>query len=262
MRITASIVTYRTDTEELRRVLSLLSDSEAGRIYVVDNAAEPRICRICADYSRVVYIPSDNCGYGAGHNQALRLALDMGVSYHLVMNSDLSFAPEALSQIADFMDAHPDTGAVQPRIVSRDGSLQYTVRRLPSPVDLIGRRFIPGWTRTRRNRRYEMQDKNHDKSFEAPVLQGSFMFMSCEALRHVGVFDERFFMYPEDIDLSRRINEAYRTLYIPEPEIVHDHRRASYGSMRMLAIHCMNMIRYFNKWGWLSDPGRRKENVE
>lgn len=262
MRVSASIVTYRTDPAELRNVLRLLSESEAEQIYVVDNASQQEIARVCAGFDKVIYIPSGNFGYGAGHNQGLQRALARGADYHLVMNSDLSFEPDAISRIADYMDAHPEVGAVQPKIVNPDGSLQYTVRRLPAPVDLIGRRFIPGWKRTRRNRRYEMRDADHDRPFDAPAHQGSFMFLRCEALQKVGLFDERFFMYPEDIDLTRRIHVHYLTMYLPEPVVVHHHRRASYRELRMLAIHCANMIRYFNKWGWLSDPGRRKENVE
>lgn len=252
MRLTASIVAYHTDPAELRDALRLLSDSAASTVYVVDNASDSDVAGLCADFAKVIYIPSDNRGYGAGHNRAIRLSLDSGADYHLVMNSDITFAPEALSEIASYMDAHPEVGAVQPRIVNPDGSLQYTVRRLPAPIDLIGRRFIPGWKRTGRNRNYEMRDVDHSLPFDAPVHQGSFMFLRCEALRRVGLFDERFFMYPEDIDLTRRIHEHYLTMYIPEPTIVHNHRRASYRSLRMLVIHCVNMIRYFNKWGWRS----------
>ena len=256
MSITASIVAYHTDSAELRSALRLLSGSEVQRIYVIDNAADSETALLCADFNKAVYIPSSNRGYGAGHNIALRVALDSGTDYHLVMNSDVTFTPEALLQIGAYMDAHPDVGAVQPKIVNPDGSLQFTVRRIPAPIDLIGRRFIPCWKHTRRNYWYEMRDLDHERSFEASVFQGSFMFLRCDALRRVGLFDERFFMYPEDIDLTRRIHEHYLTMYIPEPVVIHNHRRASYRSLRMLAIHCVNMIRYFNKWGWFNDSGR------
>lgn len=86
------------------------------------------------------------------------------------------------------------------------------------------------------------------------------MLMRCAALRRVGLFDTRFFMYPEDIDLTRRLHRHYRTLYWPDIEAVHKHRASSYASFRMLWIHAHNMIRYFNKWGWFFDRERRRMN--
>ena len=80
------------------------------------------------------------------------------------------------------------------------------------------------------------------------------------ALKEVGLFDERFFMYPEDIDLTRRLHQRYQTLFYPEVSITHNHQKASYHSMRMLWIHCINMIRYFNKWGWIWDKERERIN--
>lgn len=68
-------------------------------------------------------------------------------------------------------------------------------------------------------------------------------------------------MYPEDIDLTRRIHAVAKTLYWPGATVVHAHRAASYRSMRMAWIHAVNMARYFNKWGWFRDPERRVVNA-
>ena len=76
------------------------------------------------------------------------------------------------------------------------------------------------------------------------------------------MFDERFFMYPEDIDITRRMHSKYRTMYWPNVSVVHAHRAASYKSTRMLKIHIVNMVKYFNKWGWFFDSERRKVNRE
>ena len=84
--------------------------------------------------------------------------------------------------------------------------------------------------------------------------------MRTEAVLKVGLFDERFFMYPEDIDLTRRIHREYLTLYYPSETIVHAHRQASYHNLHMLWIHATNMCRYFNKWGWLFDRERKAFN--
>jgi hypothetical protein len=95
---------------------------------------------------------------------------------------------------------------------------------------------------------------------DVPYLSGCFMALRVEALRKIGLFDERFFMYPEDIDLTRRMAECYRTTYFPKVRVVHDHARESYRNYRMLWVHIKNMIIYFNKWGWIYDQSRQKIN--
>jgi len=97
---------------------------------------------------------------------------------------------------------------------------------------------------------------------DIPYLSGCFMLFRVSALRTVGLFDERFFMYPEDIDITRRMHTEYRTVFYPAATIVHDHARESYKSKRALWIHITNLIKYFNKWGWIRDPERSRINRE
>jgi len=92
---------------------------------------------------------------------------------------------------------------------------------------------------------------------DVPYLSGCFMLFRTEALKEVGLFDERFFMYPEDIDLTRRIHAKYRTVFYPEVSIIHHHAQSSYLNLKMLFIHITNMVKYFNKWGWILDKERK-----
>ena len=258
--LTVSIVTYHTSHEELAGCLSSLDSPCVKAIYVVDNASEETMRSFCLNYPKVVYIPSENKGYGAGHNVAIRRIMADNVAYHLVVNSDIKFDPGMLPRMIDLMERHPGVGQLHPRVINPDGSMQWTVRRLPTPIDLIGRRFLPqSWTR-RRNDRYLLKHLDHNRPMNIPYHQGSFMLLRTDALRRTGLFDERFFMYPEDIDLTRRIHRSYVTLYWPHEQIVHDHRAESYAGGRMLRIHMANMIRYFFKWGWIADKERRREN--
>lgn len=250
MRLTASIVTYRTDLLELEKVLELVARSCVEKVFVIDNARQKGVEDLCARFPGCVYIPSANRGYGAGHNRAIEKAMQEGARLHLVMNSDISFSPDSLALLAGYMEDNPDVGCLQPRIVNPLGELQYTVRRLPAPIDLIWRRFFPRSLMRGRLDDYELRNVDHSVEFNVPCHQGSFMFLRTDALRKVGLFDERFFLYGEDIDLTRRIHESYRTMYVPFVTVVHRHRQESYHSLRMLGIHCVNMVRYFNKWGW------------
>lgn len=260
-RLTASIVTYHTPLSDLDAAVASLAGAE--RVWIVDNASDPATAERCHSYgSHIIYISSRNVGYGAGHNIAIREALEMGADYHLVVNADVSFDPELTARAAEFMDHRPEIGLLHPRLRYPSGADQYTVRLLPSPVDLIARRFLPRSLFSRRLLRYELKNLSRDREIEAAYVQGSFMLIRAATLRDCGMFDERFFMYPEDIDLSRRIAASgkWKVVYSPRFEAVHTHAAASYRSLRMLGIHIVNMIRYFNKWGWMADAFRRCSN--
>lgn len=258
-KLTVSIVTYNTDTDELSRCLNALSSYPVS-IYVVDNSSKGYISDFCAKYANIQYIANVNSGYGAGHNIAIRKAIASGAKYHLVLNSDVYFDDSVIGKIIDYMERNEDVAQVQPNIIYPDGSMQYSCRLLPSPVDLFFRRFMPDCLTRKMNDRYMLRFDRHEREMNVPYHQGSFMFFRLECFEKVGLFDERFFMYPEDIDITRRMHKYYRTMFFPGATVVHAHRAASYKSFRMLLVHTVNMIKYFNKWGWIFDSERRKWN--
>lgn len=258
--ITVSIVTYKTDVEELEKCLTSLNSSLIKKIYVVDNSHQQYLADFCQRRENVEYIASENVGYGAAHNKAIRRALEFGTKYHLVLNSDVYFEPDVLNKIAAYMDGNTEIAMVQPNVTYPNGQQQYTCRLLPTPANLIFRRFLPSKIVKRMNYRYMLEFADRTKAFNVPYHQGSFMFFRTECFKKVGLFDERFFMYPEDIDITRRMHKYYKTMYWPEVSIVHAHRAASYKSKKMLKIHMWNMIKYFNKWGWIFDRERKEWN--
>ena len=242
--INASVVTYNTPAEEVERIHAILSSSPLVKnVFIIENT-------------------ENNRGYGAAHNIALRRSLDDDVDYHLVVNSDIVFDPIIIGQLCEYMDSHLDVGQVMPRVTYPDGSLQYLCKCLPTPFDLFGRRFLPKRLTMQRNHRFELRFTGYDKEMNVPYLSGCFMLFRVSALRDVGLFDERFFLYPEDIDITRRIHRSYKTMFYPYCTIVHDHRRESYKSLRMTWVHIVNMCKYFNKWGWVFDAERTKVNNE
>lgn len=260
-RITASIVTYDTPLSELDSIVSSLG--EADHVWIVDNASDLSTDIRCKSYGgRVEYIASANKGYGSGHNIAIRNAIEGNSDYHLVVNADVAFDPEMLREAVDYMEINNDIGLLHPRLVYPTGEDQMSVRLLPSPADLIVRRFLPRSFFRNRLERYELRTLSRSHDSEVAYVQGSFMLFRTDALRDTGLFDERFFMYPEDIDISRRMAAGgrWRVVYAPRFRAVHRHAAASYHSLRMLRIHIVNMIRYFNKWGWFADDFRRESN--
>jgi GT2 family glycosyltransferase len=83
------------------------------------------------------------------------------------------------------------------------------------------------------------------------------MFLRTEVLKCTGLFDERYFLYLEDIDLTRRIQQVARNVFYPKVSIIHEHRQGSYNSLRLLFVHISSAIRYFRKWGWRNDTERK-----
>lgn len=250
--IAASIVTYNTPNDEVdRSIRTLLASPLVVRIDIIDNSRSEATRAVVESFNseRVNYIASDNVGYGAANNIAIRQSLsDDTIQYHLVMNSDIIFDSSLLTELTDLMNANPDMALTIPKVTDREGKEQSSYHRLPSPWDLICHRFVPRRLWTRRMRDYEMKVDGLTEPVNVPYVHGCFMLMRCSALQEVGLFDERFFMYPEDIDLTRRLHEKHRTCVIPWLSIVHDHRAASRHSLRMLCIHATNMLRYFRKW--------------
>lgn len=260
--ITVSIVTYKTDTEELEKCLNSLRSKIVSRIYVVDNSQQKYLVKFCEERDDVEYIPSKNVGYGAAHNIAIRKAIKAGSKYHLVLNSDVYFEPTDLDKLAEYMDAREEVAMVQPNVVYPNGEMQYTCRLLPTPANLIFRRFLPKKMVEGMNYRYMLKKFDHKSELNVPYHQGSFMFFRVKCFEKVGLFDERFFMYPEDIDITRRMHKEFKTMFWPGVTVVHAHRAASYKSKKMLKIHMWNMIKYFTKWGWMFDGERKRWNKE
>lgn len=258
--ISASIVTYNTSREDLQRVLTSALREDISRLYVIDHSPAGGIEALLPADGRIVYERHPNRGYGAGHNIAIRKAMEEGMRHHAVLNPDIYWEGKVIGPLADYMESNSDVGQMLPRVLYPDGRLQFTCKLIPTPLDLIANRFLPHWLVGHRVRRFRLEASGYDRVMNVPYLHGCFMMLSLATLREVGMFDERFFMYPEDIDLTRRIHEKYQTLYYPELTIYHAHAAASRHSGRMLRIHIINMIRYFNKWGWIFDARRRRYN--
>jgi len=263
MKISASIVLYNTDEHLLLRVLECIVKSNAfDRIILVDNSPI-KTDLDCFKLPNVTYIYSGrNLGYGAGHNVAIREIIDQS-DFHFVLNPDIYFEPEAIHQMIVRMKQDENIGQLMPKVIYPDGRIQYLCKLIPTPIDLFVRRFFRGPFKSMVQRqavKFELRFTGYSREMDVPYLSGCFMLFRTKALKKVGLFDERFFMYPEDIDITRRMHVHFRTLFFPGATIVHDHAQESYKSIKMFWIHLANLFKYFNKWGWLFDSERKAVN--
>ena len=261
--ITASIATYKNEMEVLQKAINSFLNTDLNiKLYILDNSPSDDIGNICKD-RRIAYIfNKKNLGYGASHNIAIHKMMDK-TKYHLVLNPDIFFERGTLERLYDFMEENKEVGLVMPKICYFKNSVQHLCKLLPGPFDLIARRANLQLLRNifRNNLdRYELRFTGYDKVMDVPHLSGCFMFIRCDVFRKIGTFDERFFLYLEDVDFSRRIHRYYRTVYYPRVIAYHHYAKHSYGNLTAFKYHILSAIRYFNKWGWFFDKERKKIN--
>lgn len=264
--LTASIVIYNSPHEQIERVLdSILKSNSVKTLYIIDNSPSEEnknYFESCQIKEIIEYIPNENTGYGSSHNIAIKKAIEAGADYHVVLNPDIYFETGVLPELVKYMNSNLDAGYILPKVTYSDGELQYLCKLLPTPFDLIFRRFLPKtkWI-TKMNDRYELRKSGYDKIMNPPCLSGCFMFLRLSILKEYNLFfDESYFMYCEDFDLMRRIHKVAKTVFYPNVTIIHDHAKASYKSKKMLMAHIKSALHYFNKWGWFFDKERRIMN--
>lgn len=260
--LSVSIVTYNNDKEELMSAVDSVLQSKGIylKLYIVDNSPTDSL-RTLFKQKNVEYIFNGaNLGFGAGHNIALRKVINES-KYHLCLNPDISFGDDVLYRIVEYMDQHPSVGQLLPRVLDSRGVLQAKQRRLlPTPYITFFRNLTKSFTYAKRaSDRYYTRFKSYDQEMSSPFLSGCFIFLRTETLKEVGLFDERFFMYYEDVDLSRRIYSHTGNMYWPGVTITHAGHMESHRNLKLAKIHLQSAIRYFNKWGWF-EKERNKIN--
>ena len=264
LEVSGSIVLYKNDETVSTAIQSFLNTPIPVKLFLVDNSPNDDLrttLKHVIQGDRVEYIFNDaNIGYGAGHNIAIRKSVADNYPYHFILNPDVEFSPDTIIKITDYLQSNEDVGLLMPKILYPDGNTQYLCKLLPTPVDFFVKRFLPTlYSRSQRDR-FEMRMSGYDKIMEVPFLSGCFMALRKEAIEQSGMFDERYFMYAEDIDLTRRIHQRFKTVFYPYVSVVHGYEAASYKSFKMFLILFTNISRYFFKWGWIWDKDRKKIN--
>jgi GT2 family glycosyltransferase len=263
VRITISLTLYHDEVAHFNELISSLEGITGGfEVYFFDNTQNESWKERIPNRDNFHYRTlKRNLSFGKGHNKIIEERIDYG-DYHLVVNPDIYFDQGIIEKLIVVMDQRQEVGLIQPKIVYPNGEIQHHHKLLPKPMDLLSRRF-PYFIQKKfesSKHRYEMRFRNPDEAFEAPTLSGCFMLMRKEAIRQVGAFDPRFFLYCEDVDLCRRIGKKWRVLYYGKLHIYHHFRKSSYKELRFFYHHVASAIKYFNKYGWWFDRERYRLN--
>lgn len=257
MKISASVVFFKTNQAIAASLLQCMAKSSIKMdIYCIDNSPTDALAKICAEFdTKYIHNPS-NPGFGAAHNIAIQ---NIESDIHFIINPDIEFDQNAIEIMSGKIYKKPELAAITPRVVYPDYRIQHLCKLLPTPINLITRRFIPFLAKTL-DKDYEMQWFDYNREIFLPCATGCFIGVKTKLLQKVSGFDEKFFMYMEDIDLSRRIAKHGKILFSPSTTIVHEFAKSSYNNKKLLLTHIKSAIYYFNKWGWFFDRERVKIN--
>ena len=248
--ISITIVAYNDEEDVRNAVCSILEHTAEiiqKKIYIVDNSTEENGLAVLAEQLEEVEYrrPEENLGFGAGHNYVLS---ELDSKYHAIVNPDIVLKEDSLSILMGFMEERK-VGMAVPRMTDEAGNFQAVYRRELTVLDMGIRMFLSSYFK-KRQAYHTMQDMDYAKPFPVPFAQGSFLVIETELFRRLGGFDTRYFMYLEDADLCKQVNQCSGLYYCPDTTVIHKWERASKKNGKLRRIHMTSMFRYFCKWGW------------
>lgn len=253
--VLVSIVTYESDLGQLRDCIASLDGQCDGsyQLYIVDCASSPDYrasLQEFATYATIIDAPR-NGGFGYGHNLAWMRADP--TDYVLILNPDVILHANALRALISHFALRPHAGLVVPKVFYPDGTLQPLNKRLPNVLDLALRLLAPpaltqrAWVRMRLEH-YTMLDEGYDHAYRLDFASGCCMLFRRDILLRLGGFDEKFFLYFEDADITQRVNCIAQSWFCPTATITHAWQRGSRRRIKLLLVMLHSAARYFAKW--------------
>lgn len=262
MLVTAIVLNFRTPLNAVRCVQALKAQTAADKlkVLVVDNHSDDDSIGILrtrlAKHPDFSLLESPrNAGFGAGNALAIKR---IETPYLLIINPDNELAPDALDIMLSRMEADADIGIIAPKLVHEDGSIRESSRAFPRLLDVIAKRTPLQHLFHRRLEHYLQSTEDPNRERDTDWVVGACMLMRTDVYRQIGGFDERFFLFFEDIDLCRRMWQAgKRVVYCPSAVATDRKKRLSEGGVLSLLrrkagrAHIRSAIRYFRKWSWV-----------
>lgn len=249
--ISACIVSYGGYDEVAEAAASVLRHTRQRplALYLVDNASPDGTGQKLRQTGfgpgvQVLCLPG-NLGFGGGHNVVLpQLASD----YHFVLNPDILVESDVLSDICAWMDRHPDVVMATPALFFPDGRPQVLPKRKPNVLGLLARQGMGCLKKY--GDHYAMLDEDLTQPTDIQFCTGSFFCIRTQVFRQMGGFDEGYFMYVEDADITQKALAYGRVCYLPQFRAVHAWHRAPNKHLASFLRQLKSMRRYFKKWGF------------
>ena len=260
IHLSISIVLYDLDETGLSQCLKSLNNAitqprvakklSSWTLTIVDNGKHGESLNQFDSANTHIIGNAKNVGYGAAHNQAMMCQKS---DFHLILNPDVILAADYFSLTLGLMASNTDVVLAGPTGNTSCGTNAYLCKRYPSLLVL----FIRGLAQKRistlfrkKIARYECHDLPDSEVSDVELLSGCCMFARTKALQDIGGFDERFFLYFEDFDLSLRMQEAGRVVFFPASNIVHFGGNSATKGLHHVKLFVISALRFFQKHGW------------
>jgi GT2 family glycosyltransferase len=248
------VIVSTNEAHFLRACLSALGRGLGGitaEVFVVDNLCEDDTVEVTETVfpeAKIIRNP-ERYGFARANNLALRQARGRHL---LVLNPDTEVHPGALATLVRYLDHHPKAGVAGARLLNPDGTLQHSCREFPSARSVFFRWLpaCPSALRDRALRHYLMADWDHGSARAVDWLMGACLCVRRSAAEQVGLLDEGYHLYYEDIDWCYRMwQKGWEVHYVPEAVIMHHYQRTSAQRLisRALWTHVRSCLRFFAK---------------
>jgi hypothetical protein len=250
--LSLAIVTYNNSKiieNTVKSVVENIPSEYSYKLFIIDNGSKDNTVELLKTVRGNIEIIElgVNNGFGFGHNAILDI---LNSKYHFVVNPDIFIENlEQIKKMVDFLDENPDVGLLSPLILSPDFSIQYLCKTNPTVFDMFIRRVSPNLFKQKQDK-YIMKETGYNKIMRLDYATGSFMVFKTDIYKLLKGFDETFFMYLEDADITRRVNKISKAIFYPEARVIHAWERSGHKSLKFAKITVQSMFIYFNKWGW------------
>lgn len=258
IQIILIIVAYHPGHEEVTRLAACLATlpREIGYAVVSNDHTPGEPVEALRDGAVCFRTNQHNPGYGRAVNQmVVELKRQQALPAYIgALNTDLAWEQGSIEGLIAWMEENRDVVLAVPQLVDARGVVQQLCKPDPTLLGLFSRRFIPeaikpGWLK-RYDRWYVMADRDYGSIFDVDYLSGCCMLMRSACFERVGGFDERFFLYLEDADITRKFRQHGRTVHLPIRSVIHHWGRGNHRSRRLTLVNFHSAWIYFNKWGW------------
>ncbi|MFM1900880.1 MAG: hypothetical protein RLZZ216_1456 [Cyanobacteriota bacterium] len=251
-------VAYHTSREDVIRLSSCLTEisPKIGYAVVSNDHRDGEPIEELRKGATCFITNQHNPGYGRAVNQVVKELQQIGPLPPFIgaLNTDLSWGNGCFEGLLAWLFNHQDVVIAVPLLRDTQGVVQLLCKPDPTLLGLFSRRFIPRWMKPKWLRSYDnwyiMADQDYHSVFDVPYLSGCCMLMRSDIFQAVGGFDEQFFLYLEDADISRQFRAHGRTVHLPITSVVHHWGRGNHRSGRLTLVNFHSAWIYFNKWGW------------
>jgi len=250
--LSISVVTYNNEKEILNLLKGIykFSSNISFKVFVIDNESKDGTVKLIEkNYPEVEMIKSKkNIGFGRAHNLILER---IESEFHLIINPDVIITSKVIKNLIFYLKKHKEAAMVTPKILNPDGSVQSLPKKDPKFIYMLSgklEKYSNFFSKIRKKYTMYNQESSAQKPFCIDFCTGCFMMIRTKIFKELNGFDDRFFMYLEDADLSRRARKYGKIVFLPTETIVHFWHRESSRKLKFFFVHLKSMLKYLIKW--------------